>query len=426
MSMIDDQIKNLLRSRKEFMGEFLVEAIGCSTPCKPDSESRGGANVQHLIAAKLQDMGLVPRVWIPPVGSIRNKYQTMGYDLDYERRPNVTAVWRGTGKGRSLIVNCHADVGSVGELQDWSGDPFMAKRVGDKIFGRGACDAKGPLTAVLFAIETLRSLGFVPGGNIYFQSVADQIGGGNGTLGCIEAGQIADAVIVAQPTGLKVCSGSRGFGFLTIRVRGQSAHAGSPSQGVNAITKAVKYVNALKSLEERLDKKHVHPLWSSVKIKHPMTVTAIDGGGFGGVVPDECDIKVNAGYIPGETFQDLHQWITEALNEVTLNDSWLSENPPDIIWGPVRVSPSLTDPKHPLVKIMLESSHNGEVDSDPVTVLPAVSELRFFTNAGIPGVIFGPGSLDRVYLPNEYVGLDEIVIAAFTISKAILRWTHSQ
>lgn len=422
--MLGEQLECMLRAKKETMGEFLTEAIGCSTPCKPDSEGRGGANVQHLVAAKLRDMGLAPQVWIPPVGSIREKYQTMGYDLNYENRPNVTAVWGGTGKGRSLVLNCHVDVGSVGELHDWSGDPFMARIAGDNVFGRGACDAKGPLTAVLFALETLRDCGFVPGGNVYFQSVADQIGGGNGTLACIEAGHLGDAVIVAQPTALQVCSGSRGFCFLTIRVRGQGAHAGSPGDGVNAITKAVKYVTALRLLQENLDEGRTHPLWTSVKVKHPMTVTAIRGGGFGGVVPNECEIRVNAGYTAGETREDLRSWVTEAMNEVTSGDPWLTENPPEIIWEPVRVDPSVTDPHHPFVRMVLESKPDNQ-RGPTATTLTAISDLRFFTNMGIPGVIFGPGDLRRVYLPDEYVSLDEVVAAALAICRTILRWTHS-
>ena len=118
-------------------------------------------------------------------------------------------------------------------------------------------------------------------------------------------------------------------------------------------------------------------------------------------------------------------WVTSALDAVTCGDSWLSDNPPEVIWEPVQVEPSATDPDHPLVRIMLESRPDAKPPS-AVTALPAISDLRFYSNLnGVPGVIFGPGDLRRVYLPDEYVSLDEVIDAALTLCKTIIRWTHS-
>lgn len=422
--MGDEHVERLLRSKREAIQDFLVEAIRCAVPCKPDSEGRGATNIQQLVAAKLRDIGMVPTIWYPPVNSIREKYRTMGYDLDYENRPNVTATWRGDGSGRSLVLNCHADVGAPEGVHGWSSDPFAARVVGDRVYGRGSCDAKGPLTAVLFALEALRESGFQPGGDIYFQSVADQIGGGNGTLACIEAGHVGDAVIVAQPTSLRVCSGSRGFAFLTIRVSGRAAHAGSPGEGVNAVSSAVRYIRALEQLQVRLDGERTHHLWDSVKVKHPMTVTAIRGGGFGGVVPDECEIRVNAGCIGGETLEDLQKWVEEALAEASADDPWLRENPPEIVWGPVRVEPSVSDPNHEIARLLAESA-DGAGTFAPAA-LTAVSDLRFFTNvAETQGVIFGPGDPSRVYLPDEYVSVGDVISAALSLCRTISRWSRT-
>lgn len=423
------QLDKLVESKRPAVLEFLREAVSCSTPCYPEEAGFDGPNCQHLVASKLADIWLTPRVWIPDAKAIRGRYPTMGQTLSYESRPNVVAVWTGAGlpgggKGQSLVLNTHADVFGPGNVDNWTYPPFAGRVEGTRVYGRGTADAKGSLTAYLFALQCLKETGFEPAGDIIFQSVADEEGGGNGTMACILEGHTADAVLVGDPTGLAICPGSRGAVQLRLRVTGKEAHAGLAYEGVNAIAKATLYMNALWQLESELDAQHRHPLWAAFPKAHTMNVEWVHAGGFGGVVPGYCEVLMATGCIGDETIADVKRWVGEAFAKVTADDPWLKEHPPEFVWGPLAFEPSATDPEHPFVRAAVGAARQVLGRDVPVHALSAGSDLRFFHHqAGMPGLHFGPGDLRLSHSVNEFVDLDEVMQAIKVTSRLVAEWT---
>ena len=129
--------------------------------------------------------------------------------LNYTDRPNVTGVVRGTGGGRSLILNGHIDTVTIEPAKEWTRDPFGAEIVDGAMYGRGTSDMKGGVMAALMALTYLAETGKRPRGDVIFQCVVNEEHAGNGTLDLVVRGQRADAAIVLEPTSNTIATVAR-------------------------------------------------------------------------------------------------------------------------------------------------------------------------------------------------------------------------
>ena len=131
--------------------------------------------------------------------------------LEYVDRPNVVGTWRGSGGGRSLILNGHSDVVPAGPRDLWTYEPYGGVIADDRIYGRGASDQKGGIAAMIMAVQVLSDLGVTPRGDVIVESVVnEELGGYNGTLACCVKGYLADAAIVTEPTQLEIVAATKG------------------------------------------------------------------------------------------------------------------------------------------------------------------------------------------------------------------------
>ena len=135
----------------------------------------------------------------------------------------------------------------------WSSPPFVARREGDWLYGRGAGDMKAGLVAIVGAVRGLRKLGLAPGAPVELQSVVEEECSGNGALACVLAGHTADAVIVTEPTSMAIQNSQVGVLWFQVRVRGRPVHAGDAPEGQNAIEGAFPIIRALRDLEAELN-----------------------------------------------------------------------------------------------------------------------------------------------------------------------------
>ncbi len=424
----EKEIKTIIAAKRGSMVEFLRLAVTHSNPCMPENEGGDGPNAQDLVVAKLRQLGLEPEVR-PLAGGDSGRGPSVapaaaGTGLDYTDRRNVIAVWKGRGSGRSLTLNSHADIVGPADRAAWKHPPFSAHFEEGVILGRGSCDAKGSLTTYLYAIECLRELGFEPSGDIVFESVPDEEGGG---LGAVDGAQHfpTDGVLIGEPTDLDVMPGTRGACGLYIRVRGREAHSGVAFLGVNAILNAQKYISAITDLQRRLDLEHRHPLWDTYPVAHVFNIATIKGGKFGGVVPEQCDIGVTCGCIGGETTADLRAWVQAALDDVTQQDSWLRDHPPEITWTRPSFEPSACPPDHPLVQLLARAVEEASGRAPSVRAMTAGTDLRAFAERGIAGANFGPGRLDQGHAANERIAVADMERALAALLRFIPRWTNT-
>lgn len=205
-------------------------------------------------------------------------------------RPSIVATARGTGGGRSLLLNGHLD--TVG-VATWRGDPFAPFESDGKLFGRGAFDMKAGVAAMMVAAA--RAKGAVRG-DVILALVADEEFGSIGTEEVL-AHHTADAAIIAEPSCLELTLAHRGFAWFEVDIRGVAAHGSMPEQGVDAIAHASRILHALDVLADELGQGDGHPLLGHGTVR----VSTIAGGMDAATVAPSCTLTIERRFLPGQT-----------------------------------------------------------------------------------------------------------------------------
>ena len=226
-------------------------------------------------------------------------------------RVNVVATMAGERPGPKLILNGHIDTVPPGD--GWSIDPFGGLFRDGYIWGRGACDMKSGVAAMLAAIVDLKRSGEPFAGEIQLQAVADEETGSQwGTLHLIEQGYCdgADFAICTEPTDLAVELGNRGLRWVDITIHGDASHAGRPHLGTNAVSVASEIIGRINELTfTRHDDRFEIPNPS-------ISVTTIAGGETVNVIPDRCVFSVDRRMLPGEAEEDVLVELESAIEPV--------------------------------------------------------------------------------------------------------------
>ncbi len=226
---------------------------------------------------------------------------------------NVVARLEGKKSGKRLLLNGHLDVVAPGE--GWTVDPFGGEVRNGLIYGRGACDMKSGIAAMLAAIIAFKRSGQPFNGEIIFTAVGDEETGSQfGTKYLLEKGiaNQVDLAIVTEPTDLAIELGNRGLRWFDISVKGLACHAGRPHLGINAIQYASKIAEAIHEMKfTRRDDRFEIP-------RPSISVTMINGGTQVNVVPNRCRLAVDRRMIPGETTDSVLHELQEIVSSATL------------------------------------------------------------------------------------------------------------
>lgn len=431
---VDDYIAGHLNDLVELV-QTLVRFDTTSVDLSPGSTHTANeeAALQAYVAEQLEAIGDDVDRWEPDARDFAD-HSMMPSWHHWRGRPLTVGTLRGVGGGRSLIVNGHIDVVSVGEEARWTSPPFAAEVRDGRIYGRGACDMKGGIGAALFALKALRACGVELAGDVIFETVPDEETCAMGTIAAIARGYRADAGLVPEPTRLNLWIATRGLLHGTLTVPGRSAHAemNQPSWqeggGVNAIQKTAYLMSALDRLSaewaERADKRH--PLLSTPS-NNP---TIIQGGSFISNIPERCDLAINTTYVPGDADANGYgsiprREIEEAVAEAAAADGWLAANPPRWSWY-TDYPPSEIDPATPIVGLVQEVGRElgVEVRAEGIDTTYDGALLTLF--AGTPSPAFGPGDLARAHAPDEWIGIDELELAARLYARAIAAWCGAE
>ncbi len=314
-------------------------------------------------------------------------------------RPNVIAKLSGNDSTRRLVFEAHTDTVSV---QGMSISPFEPRVEGGRMYGRGSCDTKAGLAAMMHAVASIHESGLKPPCEVWLAAVVDEEFSYRGVVKLCE-GLKADAALVAEPTGLRAVIASKGVVRWRIVVRGKAAHSGKPHLGVNAIQHMARIILLLERDHERLCET-THPLLGSATLN----VGVIKGGVQVNFVPDECSIEVDRRLLPGETVQgvlahyqalleslkETHPMLDASMEEPMLTDMALET---DANSAPALLASSL------LSEMGLEGGLCG---------VPFGSDASKLSNCGVPSIVIGPGNIDQAHAAVEYVELSEVEKAA--------------
>lgn len=312
-------------------------------------------------------------------------------------RANVVSRPYG-GAGPAVLLTGHLDV--VPEGGEWDTPPFEAVERNGRIYGRGACDMKGGVAAMMAAaVWAVKRNGGVRPFRLAF--VADEEVNGQGARSLLQtlgAGEIRYAVI-GEPTGNQIHIAHRGAIRFRVRVRGISCHAGAPDQGVNALENMARVIEAVRRVGEELGERK-HP------VLPPPTLccTMIGAGAKDNIVPDSCELVVDCRPGIGDTAESFARAIRAEVEQAGGLQPGASLDMTPYIDVPAGGVERDSD-----VVGWARRAYVRCFGSEPaVAGFPACCDLSQFTAAGIPTVLYGPGFIAQAHAVNEFVQRDQL------------------
>lgn len=311
-----------------------------------------------------------------------------GIETEYQElapsRANVVGRVRGSGGGRSLLLNAHMDTVGLG-----GPDGALTPRVdGNRLYGRGSYDMKGSLAAILLVAAAATELEL--SGDLIITAVADEEALSIGSERIAETVQ-ADAAIVTEPTGLGVAVAHRGFVWLELETRGRAAHGSRYDLGVDAIAGMGPPLVALADLDTRLEEEgEVHPLLGRASVH----ASLIEGGTELSTYPDRCLLKVERRTLPGETVERVASQLRELAPDATVRSTFSRD-------------PLETPPDSPIVELLTRKATKVLGAPPELIGVPFWTDAALFAAAGIPTVVFGPGG-EGAHADVEWVDLGHV------------------
>ena len=290
-------------------------------------------------------------------------------------RANVVAVARGSGGGRSLMLNAHMDTVGVTGMTD----PFVPRLEGGRLHGRGSQDMKGSLAAcmVTAAEATRRGLR----GDVVLTAVADEEFASIGTE-AVAATLTADAAIVTEPTELRLAVAHRGFVHLEVVVHGRAAHGSRPDLGIDAIAKMGRVLVEIEELDRRLRSNPTHPRVGSGSVH----ASLVEGGQEFSSYPARCVLQAERRTIPGESAELAEQELREIVARAGEGDPDFSAE----VRAPISRQPFEVDEDSEIVQLVRRHATSILGGGSELVGVPFWADSALLAAAGIPTVVFGP------------------------------------
>lgn len=432
--VLDTKVSTAIVDTVDANVDRLVNLTRSLVDCRSDSQSQDNPEFeseanrcQDIVASWLENLDFAVERWQEP-----------------PRYPVVAARRPGAGNGRSLALNGHVDVVPGGDRRTWSHDPWSGEIADGKLWGRGAADMKGGVACALMAAWVLQEADVRLAGDLWLHIDADEEVVGQSLRQLLRRMPAVDAALVAEPTDLAVLPAEGGLVHLRIEIEGRESHAGNryrsihagghgATAGINAIEKGMRIAAALQDLERQWGNLRRHPLlppgFNSIM---PGMIAGGPGGGEDGQLrtisnpgtsPDYCAIEYNIWYLPGETLEEIRREIEAYVANVSQLDPWLREHPPRFTWKlrNIYFPPAETPLDHPLVEAILQSVATV-CSPASIQAFQAASELAWYAERGIPGVIFGPGRIAQAHGPDEYVEVQQLVSACKVMALTAADW----
>ncbi len=319
-------------------------------------------------------------------------------------RPTVVGLHRGTGGGRSIMLNGHIDTVSLGSYE---GNGLVPTIRNGSVYGRGAYDMKSGVAAIMVAAATTASRPHA--GDIVVALVADEEYASAGTSEVLRH-VVTDTAIVVEPSGLDLMVAHRGFVWAEVTVHGVAAHGSRPDLGVDAIAKAGSFLTAIEDLGHRLASGEQHPLLATGSI-HASTIT---GGTEASTYPDRCVIVVERRTIPGEDVSFVEAELRTILDAIATDDPAFSY---DLDIGTHR--PPFAAHPESVVAAAVTDSFREVTGSDPVVRGEAFwTDAALLAEAGVDVVLFGVDG-GGAHAATEWVTLSSLETLTDTLERTV-------
>ncbi|MCE7004408.1 M20/M25/M40 family metallo-hydrolase [Kibdelosporangium philippinense] len=306
-------------------------------------------------------------------------------------RPSIVGVARGTGGGRSLMLNGHLGTVSVA---GYDGDPLDPQIRDGKMFGRGTFDMKGGIAAMMFAAARATAAGPLRG-DVLVACVADEEHDSLGTEEVLES-FTAGAAIVTEPSNLEVTLAHKGFAWFDVDIEGRAAHGSRADLGIDATVKAGHFLVALEELGRRLAEGPAHPLLGTGTVH----AGVIQGGDGPSTYPSSCRVTVERRTVPGETIEVVEGELAGVLEAV-------AAAVPDFRYRLVRGlnrGPFQADPEAVIVRTLSRHAEKALGQAPTVRAELFWTDAALLDQAGIPALLFGVSG-EGAHAATEWVDL---------------------
>jgi acetylornithine deacetylase len=307
-------------------------------------------------------------------------------------RSSVIARVKGSGGGRSVVLNSHVDTVGVAGMPH----PFRAYVENGRMFGRGSYDMKGSLAACMLAVADVRAEGLK--GDVILAAVADEEHASIGVQSVLQHIK-ADAAIVTEPTALDMCVAHKGFSWHEITTSGRAAHGSRPDLGIDAIAHMGRVLNHLEALQAELNRRTPHPLLGNGSVH----ASLISGGQELSSYPEKCTVQIERRTLPHETRETVEGEFNAILNNLASEDQQFQAH-----FETTLVRPPFSVSEDEFIVKTLRDQAIGVLGRAPKMIgVPFWMDAAFFAGAGIPTVNIGPDGAGA-HSTEEWVDLDSV------------------
>ena len=406
-----------INERREASIAFLQKII--AIPSVTGDEAR----IQKFLADYMTQLGLAVDAWETDWEQLKKHPAYRTVERGYEGRPNIVATLKGTGGGRSLLLNGHTDVIPVGDGKGWSDDPWSAKIKGGRIYGRGSCDMKSGVASHVMAVESILAAGGRPRGDVHINVVVDEEVSGHGTLDTVIRGYKADAGISGETSGLAVQPACIGRIWFEIEIHGKPAGIQKRYEGISGIELGNKIVKAVADLEAKRVATVTHPLYPNALDTLPCMIGSFSAGNYPSAFPANCLLKGSIGTVPGEDHEGVKQSLVQQIARSAAGDPWMKLHPPRGRFVGYDAEASEIPRNHPIVETVCRSYREITGRDPEISGRQGAADTRFLNRyADTPTVIFGPGSTAVMHADDEYVSIEDYMTAIKVMALSICDW----
>jgi acetylornithine deacetylase len=427
----EQRLVDSIAARSDEIVALLCDLIAFDTTSRsaPDSPARDEAALQAFLAERLRGAGAEVDVWEPAPDDVAGHPLCPAGGIGFEGRPQLAARFAGTGGGRSLLFNGHIDVVPARIEDGWEHDPFQARVAGGRVSGRGACDMKGGIAAMVVAAEAVAAAGGLAG-DLLVCTNTDEESSGVGGLACARHGVAADFAIVTEPSGLEIWPACRGSVYCSVTLEGRAGHTEQehPSWrdggAVNAIDKArhlLAGVDVLR-LEWRSRRASHHPLLDPPDI---VASRLVADAGWPVTIPDRAELTLAVLILPAQADADgwtagVQQEVEGFLRTWCDADPWLAAHPPAFQWH-TQVNPSETPVEAASVQALIGANEALGLPPTLGSLGSWYDGATYSLEARTPALMYGPRTIDRAHTVGEWVPVEDLVLCAQALAPAARR-----
>jgi acetylornithine deacetylase len=331
---------------------------------------------------------------------LREQLRRLGLDAELvgdETRPSVVAEARAAGAAETVMVASHLDTVPVDGMEI---DPFDPVIRGGRLYGRGSCDTKSGMAALVDALERVLARGTLRR-NLVLVGEADEELGSRGARDVLEhLGSLRpDWILATEPTGLRLVTHHKGVALARLVATGRACHSSDPGSGSNAIVALARAVLALESLRGELAERPDPRLGAAT-----LSVGVAGGGQAPNIVPDGAWLLTDRRLLPGEDADRVRGEIQQALERHGVEDVRID-------WCRVEKAPLATPDDHPAVRACLEALKAQGLPTGTGAVAFG-TDAGVFAQHGLTSVVLGPGSIAQAHTASEFVEIAQVEAAA--------------